>query len=70
MKMKKLFMGIMGALALTACSSEEVIPDKPVNNDNGESRFMTVSIRNANSGTRADGDFENGIAEELSLIHI
>ncbi len=70
MKMKKLFMGIMGALALTACSSEEVIPDKPVNNDNGESRFMTVSIRNANSGTRADGDFENGIAEENKLKNI
>lgn len=29
MKMKKLFMGIMGALALTACSSEEVIPTNP-----------------------------------------
>ena len=68
--MKKLFMGIMGALALTACSSEEVIPDKPVNNDNGESRFMTVSIRNADSGTRADSDFENGIDAENKVKNI
>lgn len=63
MKMKKLFMGIMGALALTACSSEEVIPDKPLTPEEGDPRYMSVSIRNVSPSTRAAGD-QNGDFEE------
>ena len=29
MKLNKFFMGILGALALTACSSDDVIPEQP-----------------------------------------
>lgn len=63
MKMKKLFMSIMGALALTACSSEEVIPDKPLTPEEGDPRYMSVSIRNVSPSTRAAGD-QNGDFEE------
>lgn len=69
MKMNKFFMGILGALALTACSSEEVIPDQPNNGiDPNLSRYIAITIRNADSGTRAEGDQtkddENGLFEE------
>lgn len=67
MKMNKFFMGIMGALALTACTSEEVIPDQKPNIGEGEPRYMSVSIRNANPGTRAEGEpttVAGGIYEE------
>lgn len=63
--MNKFFLGIMGALALTACSSEEVIPDqKPIEGE-GKPRYMSVSIRNANPGTRAEGElYEEGYGFE------
>lgn len=55
MRFNKFFLGIMGALALSACSSEEVMPDKTPDGE-GEPRFMTVTIRNAHPNTRAGGD--------------
>lgn len=66
MKFNKLFMGLFGALALTACSSEEVInTDKPNNGTiSDESRFMSVTIRNTNVGTRAAGDQAGSTYEE------
>lgn len=65
MKMNKFFMGIMGALALTACTSEEVIPDqKPGGSVDKDARFMSISIRNSNSGTRAGGDQNGDLYEE------
>ena len=75
MKMNKFFMGIMGALALTACTSEEVIPDQKPNIGEGEPRYMSVSIRNANPGTRAEGEqtvvgggtYEEGYASENKI---
>lgn len=73
MKMNKFFMGILGALALTACSSEEVIPDQKPLPGEGEPRYMSVSIRNANPGTRAEGDgkdFEAGFSSENDVKNI
>lgn len=56
MKLNKLFMGFLGALALTACSSEDVVvPDNGGTVGEGEPRYMSVTIRNANPGTRAGG---------------
>ena len=74
MKFNKIFMGILGALALSACSSEEVIPDK-IPDGEDVSRFMSVIIRNASPNTRAEGDqtdidgkkFEEGYASENAI---
>ena len=73
MKLNKFFMGVLGAFALTACSSEEPVNkgDTP-NLGEGETRYMSVTIRNANMGTRAGGDqdkdgndiYEEGYTEE------
>lgn len=72
MKLNKFFMGLLGALALTACSNEDVAPVNPLP-DEGESRYMSVSIRNSQSGfSRAGGDqaiedgknFEEGYSDE------
>lgn len=73
MKLNKFFMGVLGVFALTACSSEEPVNkgDTP-NLGEGETRYMSVTIRNANMGTRAGGDqdkdgndiYEEGYTEE------
>ncbi|MDE6095407.1 MAG: Mfa1 family fimbria major subunit [Muribaculaceae bacterium] len=76
MKMNKFFMGIMGALALTACSSEEVIPDqKPNDSADKDSRFLSIAIRNFDGGTRAGGDqsgnlYEDGLEKENAVTKI
>lgn len=70
MRLNKFFMGVLGALALTACSSEEIIPDKNGPVDEGKSRFMKVSIRNAFAPTRADGYFEDGFNQENKVKNI
>lgn len=70
MKLNKFFMGVLGVFALTACSSEEMIPDKPGPVDEGKSRFMKVSIRNAFASTRADKDFEDGFDQENKVKNI
>lgn len=62
----------MGALALSACSSEEVMPDQKPDGE-GEPRFMTVAIRNAHPNTRANGDpsttgdYEEGYDSENNI---
>lgn len=57
MRLNKFFMGVLGVFALTACSSEEPVNkgDTP-NLGEGETRYMSVTIRNADMGTRAGGD--------------
>lgn len=62
MKLNKFFMGILGALALTACSSDDVIDNPQITPDEGEAKYMSITIRNATSGTRASEDvaFQNG----------
>lgn len=64
MKLNKFLMGILGVLALTACSSEENIPNSPDENENRDPRFISVSIRNFNPGTRAAGDQQGDLYEE------
>lgn len=71
MKLNKFFMGILGALALTACSSEEPVAGGDNHVDAGESRFMSVSIRNAMSSTRADDkEYEDGIGKESGVKNV
>lgn len=76
MKFSKLFMGLLGALAFTACSSDDVIPDNPNPGEGTNSRFMTVSIRNANPMGRAggdqsaDGNFEYGFDYENKVDNV
>ncbi len=71
MKLNKFFMGILGAMALSACSSEEPVTggDTP-NIGEGETRYMSVTIRNANMGTRADNEppFEAGYEAENTVL--
>lgn len=81
MKMNKFFMGILGVLALSACTSEEAIPDqKPGDSSDGEPRYMSVTIRNTSPmGTRATatnpgeqetvegGKYEIGYAHENNI---
>lgn len=59
MKVNKFFMGLIGALALTACSSDDPISnevDNPVVTPDGDN-FVTVAIQMPTaSGSRADGD--------------
>jgi len=75
--MKKFLMGMLGVLALTACSSEEVIPDqKPSGGlSDKDSRFMSISIRNTNPGTRSAGDqsgnlYDDGLGDENDVKNI
>lgn len=76
MKLNKFFMGVLGAFALTACSSEEMIPDKPnLPEEELNSRFMTVTIRNSEGNTRAGGDqsgdlYEEGLEQENKVESI
>lgn len=53
MKLTKMFMGLLGALALTGCSSEEIAPDqKPIEGE-GQNRYMSITVRSVLPGTRA-----------------
>ena len=67
MKLNKLFMGFLGALALTACSSEDVVtPNNGSGNgpNSDDSRFMSITIRNTEMGTRGPGDQAGNTYEE------
>lgn len=73
MKLKKFFMGLLGAAALTACSSD--IPlDNPADNPGlGEGEnYISVAIQMpAGVGSRATQDsFEDGTAEESEVKNI
>ncbi len=73
MKINKLLMGLLGAFALTACSNEKIMPDEPnLPEDEMNTRFMTVSIRNAEGNSRAGGDqagdlYEEGLDQENKI---
>lgn len=73
MKLKKFFMGLLGAAALTACSSD--IPlDNPADNPGlGEGEnYISVAIQMpAGVGSRATaGDFDDGTAAESEVKNI
>lgn len=74
-------MGFLGALALTACSSEDVVtPNGSEEFVKGDTHYMAVTIRNANpEGTRAAGDqtgnqsgdlFEEGLSPENEVYSL
>ena len=71
MKINKFFMGILGALALTACSNDDIAPDTPVLPDEGESRYMSVTIRNSDAASSRAGDettdYEAGLTKENNV---
>lgn len=59
MKLKHVFMGLLGALAMSACTSDDIPSQgEPLGPEPGEARYMSVTIRNANPSTRAEGDQE------------
>lgn len=77
MRVKNLFWSLAGAMALSACSSENTLFDE-VNEENpkvinGESRYMAVQIMNPTSLTKAADDdyekkgYEKGIASENNI---
>lgn len=70
MKVSKLFLGLFGLLAFASCGEEKDMPENPGGVVDGDTRFMSVTIRNA-QGSRAGegegeqnpGDIENSIYE-------
>lgn len=74
MRFKNLFMGILAAAAFTACSSDDIMQDEPkLPEDELNTRFMTVSIRNTEGMSRAGEDdptFENGSGKENDVKSI
>lgn len=79
MKLTRMFMGLLGALALTGCSSEEIVPDqKPIEGE-GQNRYMSITVRSVLPGTRATatkpgdqetvdgGDYEIGYGSENTI---
>lgn len=66
MKINKFLLGLFGAAALTACSSDEPSSTPPVEAE-GEN-FITVSLEMSAPGSRAD--FEDGTEEESKVCKI
>lgn len=68
MKLKKFFVGLLGVFALASCSSEKIMPDEPMlPEEELNTRFMTISIRNAEGLSRADETFEDGSDAESKI---
>lgn len=79
MKLSNLFWGLLGVMAFSACSSDEITPETDNPEFDGQSRFLSVQIANpAAIRTRADvnpgnqdGDlFEEGLANENEVKSI
>ena len=79
MKLSNLFWGLLGVMAFSACSSDEITPETDSPEFDGQSRFLSVQIANpAAIRTRADvnpgnqdGDlFEEGLANENEVKSI
>ncbi len=78
MKLNKFFMGIFGALALTACSSEDPVVNEPTTPEEFSDGYVSVSIMMPTAaGTRAEGagdndsdKFDDGTAEESAVNNI
>lgn len=71
MKLKNLFMGILAAVAFTACSSDKLQDEPKLPEEELNSRFMSVTIRNSDGATsRADDVFEDGDEAESTVQSI
>lgn len=79
MKLSNLFWGLLGVVAFTACSNDEIMPETDSTEFDGQSRFLSVQIANpAAIRTRADvnpgnqdGDlFEEGMENENEVKSI
>ncbi|WP_195663928.1 Mfa1 family fimbria major subunit [Bacteroides congonensis] len=79
MKLSNLFWGLLGVMAFSACSSDEITSETDSPEFDGQSRFLSVQIANpAAIRTRADvnpgnqdGDlFEEGLANENEVKSI
>lgn len=79
MKLSNLFWGLLGVMAFSACSNDEIMPENDSPEFDGQSRFLSVQIANpAAIRTRAavnpgnqDGDlFEEGLANENEVKSI
>ena len=73
MKVSKLFFGLFGLLALASCGEEKDMPNNPGEVIDGDSRFMSVTIRNVQGGSKAEGDqttdgkYEEGLEKENKI---
>lgn len=79
MKLSNLFWGLLGVMAFSACSNDEIMPETDNTEFDGQSRFLSVQIANpAAIRTRADvnpgnqdGDlFEEGLENENEVKSI
>lgn len=80
MKLSNLFWGLLGVMAFSACSSDEIVPENGGQAFDGQSRFLSVQIANpAAIRTRATvnpgqqdptGEFEEGLANENAVKSI
>lgn len=62
----KLFPLALAAFAFSACTSEDAVENNP--NVEGVKSYVAVNINNVGvGGTRADGDYENGSANENKI---
>ena len=63
----KLFPLALAAIAFSACTSEEVAENNPTTGENTTS-YVAVNINSVGtSGSRADGDYVNGLANENKI---
>lgn len=63
----KLFPLALAAIAFSACTSEEVAENNPTTGE-GTTSYVAVNINNVGtSGSRADGDYVNGSANENKI---
>lgn len=79
MKVSKLFFGLFGLLVLASCGEEKDMPNNPVEVIDGDSRFMSVTIRNVQGGSKADsnpgqqttdGKYEEGLKDENEIASL
>lgn len=63
----KLFPLALAAIAFSACTSEEVAENNPTTGE-GTTSYVAVNINSVGtSGSRADGDYANGLANENKI---
>ncbi len=67
--MNRFLTGIIWVIILTACSAENV-PTDITQNDSVESRYMTISVMDTNTSTRAGIDYEDGVEDENTVTLI
>lgn len=63
MKLSNLFWGLLGVMAFSACSSDEITPETDSLEMNGQDRFLSVQIANTTAVTRTRADHNQTLGE-------